>query len=204
MQIPMFSLPGMFGTTLETIPLPIPYISASPLTAEWRERLAAIEGFRVGIHWQGNPAYIDDHLRSIPLAEFAALAAVPGVTLISLQKEPGTQQLSEIAGQFSVTALDDLDEAHGAFMDTAAVIKNLDLVIASDSAVAHLAGAMGCPVWVALGVSPEWRWMLDRDDSPWYPTMRLFRQSRLEDWSALFARIAGELDMLVATQQRRS
>jgi len=120
------------------------------------------------------------------------------VQLISLQKGPGTDQLRVLAGQFGVVNLGDgLDETAGAFMDTAAVMKNLDLVIASDSAVAHLAGALGVPVWVALALVPDWRWLLEREDSPWYPTMRLFRQTRYGCWDHVFERITDELKAVV-------
>jgi len=154
--------------------------------------------FLVGIAWQGSLHYRYDRQRSIPLAQFAHLAQVPAVQLISLQKGPGTDQLRVLAGQFGVVNLGDgLDETAGAFMDTAAVMKNLDLVIASDSAVAHLAGALGVPVWVALALVPDWRWLLEREDSPWYPTMRLFRQTRYGHWDEVFDHIAEELKVVV-------
>jgi hypothetical protein len=153
-----------------------------------------LTGFRVGIAWQGDPSYRWDRDRSIPLRHFAPLGRVAGVRLISLQKGPGMEQLREVSGLFPVIDLGPrLDESAGAFMDTAAAMKNLDLVITSDTAVAHLAGAMGVPVWLALAFAPEWRWLLEREDSPWYPHMRLFRQSRRGDWEGVFARMAGEL-----------
>ena len=131
------------------------------------------------------------------LANFEPLASVPGVRLISLQKGPGERQIADVADHFTVITLDGLDEQGGAFMDTAAVMHQLDLVITSDSAVAHLAGAMGIRTWLVIPFSADWRWFLDRDDCPWYPTMRLFRQTKLDDWPELFARIAAELSSIV-------
>jgi len=157
--------------------------------------------FLVGIAWQGNPTKPFDAHRSLPLARFAPLAQVPGVQLISLQKGPGTDQLSALAGQFPVLDLGKrIDEASGAFMDTAAVMKNLDLVISSDTAVPHLAGALAVPVWVALPLASDWRWLVRREDSPWYPTMRLFRQTRYGDWEDVFERMAQELKAVVSCQ----
>jgi hypothetical protein len=155
--------------------------------------------FRTGIAWQGNPTYRADRQRSIPLAHFKRLGDLPGVRLISLQKGHGAKQLSDnrqLTTDNSISVLelaDQLDQATGAFMDTAAVIHNLDLVITSDTAVAHLAGSLGVPVWVALAVVPDWRWLLERVDSPWYPTMRLFRQTRYGRWDDVFERMAAEI-----------
>ena len=148
------------------------------MTAEWRRELAGIDGFKIGIVWQGSRDYPSDRWRSIPLAQFAPLARLPGVRLVSLQKGFGSEQIATV--DFPVLDLSGrLDEAAGPFMDTAAVIRNLDLVVTPDTAIAHLAGALGAPVWLALQFSPNWRWLLDRDDSPWYPTMRLFRQTHV-------------------------
>ena len=123
------------------------------------------------------------------MAQFAPLARLPGVRLISLQKGFGSEQIAAV--DFPVLDLSDrLDEAAGPFMDTAAVIRNLDLVVTADTAIAHLAGALGAPVWLALQLSPDWRWLLGRDDSPWYPTMRLFRQTTFGQWPDVFERIA--------------
>ncbi len=194
-QAPLLSLPRILGTTLETVPAHVPYLFADrDLIESWRRELSPWEGFRVGIAWQGDPAYRGDRDRSIPLRYFAPLARVAGVRLISLQKGSGTEQLDEVASQFPVIDLGGrLDETGDAFVDTAAVMKNLDLVVTSDTAVAHLAGALGVPVWLALTFAPEWRWLLERQDSPWYPTMRLFRQVRRGDWESLFTRMADEL-----------
>jgi tetratricopeptide (TPR) repeat protein len=189
---PLLSLPYHFGTRLNTIPANVPYLEADPaLVEQWRRELAALSGFKIGINWQGNAQYQHDKQRSLPLREFAPLAALPGVQLLSLQKGPGSEQLAAVAGQWPVTDLGArLDEAAGAFMDTAAVMKGLDLVVTSDTAIPHLAGALGVPVWVALAKVPDWRFLLEREDSPWYPSMRLFRQERAGEWGAVFERIA--------------
>jgi len=195
LQAPLASLPGLFHTTPATIPAAVPYVHAETQLADcWRRHLATMPGVKVGIAWQGSPTFRDDRLRSIPLAKFEPLTKVAGVQLINLQKGPGTEQLRCVAGRFPVVDFGDrMDEAHGAFMDTAAIMKSLDLVITSDSAVAHLAGALAVPVWVALPLAPDWRWLLHRTDSPWYPTMRLFRQRQLGDWDEVFRRIVEEL-----------
>jgi tetratricopeptide (TPR) repeat protein len=201
---PLLSLPLVCGTTLETVPADVPYVFADPdLERRWRDELRALPGFKVGITWQGNPQHKKDRQRSLPLDQFAPLARVPGVTLVSLQKGPGTEQFREAADRLAVTDLGNrLDEAAGPFMDTAAAMRNLDLVITSDTAVAHLAGALGVPVWVALPFAPDWRWLADRADSPWYPTMRLFRQERPGDWQGVFARLAEALRERVAQVPR--
>jgi hypothetical protein len=203
-HIPMLSLPGALGTALETIPAQVPYLFArDDLVGQWREKLAGCRGFRVGINWQGSRVYYNDRARSVPLAQFTPLAAVSGVQLVSLQKKAGREQLAEVAGSLAVVDLDpQLDEANGAFMDTAAVIRNLDLVITSDTAVAHLAGALGAPVWVALSVGADWRWLQHRSDSPWYPTMRLFRQRTLGAWGDVFSEMAAALAPLAAGRAR--
>jgi hypothetical protein len=153
-----------------------------------------LSGFKIGIAWQGNPGFWGDAFRSIPLTQFARLARVEGVCLISLQKGPGVEQLQKVGAHFRVIDLGSaLDTKSGAFMDTAALMKNLDLVITSDTAVPHLAGALGVPVWVALSFVPDWRWLLERADSPWYPSMRLFRQIKPGDWEGAFERMADEL-----------
>ncbi len=191
----LLSLPYLFGTTLETVPNEVPYLRAnSELAALWRQRLAGVSGYRVGICWQGNPAHPHDRVRSIPLEEFAPLAGVARVRLISLQKCAGMEQLEAMAGQFDVLDLGaHYDQEAGAFLNAAAVMQNLDLVITTDTAIAHLAGALNVPVWMALGVELDWRWMFNREDSPWYPTMRLFRQTHCGDWDEPFGRMAEAL-----------
>jgi ADP-heptose:LPS heptosyltransferase len=199
-QAPLLTLPGIFKTKLENIPADVPYLAADDsLVRAWKERLGSKSEFRVGIHWQGNPQYRSDRARSIPLSYFAPLAAVPGVRLISLQKGDGLEQLPE--AKFAVEDFSQQLDAEATMVDTAAVIKNLDLVISSDTAVVHLAGALAAPIWVALPFSPDWRWLLERDDNPWYPTMRLFRQPRLDDWTSVFERITAALTETAAAKR---
>ncbi len=181
---PLASLPGIFHTSLETIPADVPYLFADPrLIEHWRAELLPIAGFKIGIFWKGT---MTDPARIIPLSCFGSLAGLPGVQFVSLQKGAGVEQLQEVAGRLPIT---ELGSRLSDLMDTAAVLKNLDLVITCDTAVAHLAGALGVPVWVALPFVPDWRWLLDRSDSPWYPTMRLFRQDQRGDWQGVFRRI---------------
>src|SRR5439155_9433108 len=148
---------------------------------------------KVGIAWQGNPNYPDDRRRSFPLTALEPLARLPGVQLVVLQKMHGREQLPLVAGWPLTDLGDRLDESGGAFVDTAAVLSGLDVVVTCDSALAHLAGALGRPAWVALSHVADWRWLLDREDSPWYPSLRLFRQSRPGDWAGVFGRMAAEL-----------
>jgi hypothetical protein len=189
----------LLGTTLETVPAGAPYLSAEPGRVEkWKARLDGLPGFKVGVVWQGNPHFSWDCWRSIPLAALAPLAAVEGVRLVSLQKGPGAEQVRELKGRFAVEELDGLDAEGGAFLDTAAVMKCLDLVVTADTAAAHLAGALGAPAWVALSATADWRWLVGREDTPWYPTLRLFRQAAIGDWGGVFLRMAGELRRLTA------
>lgn len=195
-ETPIASVPLRLALTVRSIPAPIPYLAVDPaLAAAARERIGHGGAFRVGIAWQGNPAFPQDAHRSIPLAAFAPLARVPGVRLYSLQKGFGSEQLT--AAPFAVEDLGSgLDPGGGAFTDTAAAIAALDLVIASDSAIVHVAGALGRRVWTVLPLVPDWRWLLGRADTPWYPTMRLYRPHRLGDWGEALARIAGDLAAL--------
>ena len=194
----LLSLPRLCGTTLATIPAEVQYLFPDLETVEhWRHALEAAPGLKVGIAWQGNPEYVNDRFRSVPLAEFEPLARLPGVRLYSLQKGRGTEQLRALAGRFEVSELAaDLDATGGAFLETAAIMKNLDLVVCSDSALAHLAGGLGVRVWVALPAVADWRWLRDREDSPWYPSMRLFRQAALGAWGPVFERLADEVRKL--------
>ncbi len=197
--VPVMSLPERLGTTLETIPAEVPYVFADPEYVElWRQRLSEWDGFKVGIVWQGNPRRPGDRLRSIPLTHYRPLASVGGVRLVSLQKGPGAEQLVDVAKSWPVVDLGEGVDGAGAFVDTAAIMQNLDLVITSDTAPAHLAGALGVATWTALQRVPDWRFLLDREDSPWYPTMRLFRQKIAGDWDGVFEQIAHELERLVA------
>jgi len=189
-QAPLMSLPALFRTTLETVPAEVPYLHADPNCIEkWRQRLTYDGTLKVGICWQGNPHHQWDRHRSIPLCYFAPLAEVPDVKLFSLQKWHGVEQLRELTGRLPIIELSDAET----FADTAAVMTLLDLIITADTSVAHLAGALGVPVWVALAKIADWRWLFDREDTPWYPTMRLFRQPTLGDWKTVFNCMAEEL-----------
>src|SRR5436190_10050691 len=187
----MMSVPGLLGITPDTVPRNGPFLSAEPQrVAAWRARLGE-HGFKIGIAWQNAGASHLDKLRSIPLREFASLSAIAGVRLISLQKGPGIEEIGEVGFAERVETLgESFDAGGGAFLDTAAVMMSLDLIVTPCTAIAHVAGALGRPTFVALMHVPEWRWLLDRTDSPWYPATRLFRQSRAGDWPGVFARIA--------------
>lgn len=208
----LLSLPWIFRTTLATIPADVPYLRADPqLVERWRRELdteragdrASGEGrerkkaFSVGIAWQGSRKHPHDRKRSIPLRSFAPLARLAGVRLFSLQVGPGIEQLNDVPDGFDVIDLGSRFDPTS-IMDAAAVVTSLDLVITVDSAIAHLAGALGVPVWVLLPYVPDWRWLLDREDSPWYPSTRLFRQRQPGDWDEVFSRVA---DALVRQQE---
>jgi hypothetical protein len=194
------SLPGLLGTTLESVPAEVPYLFAEDeLVAEWSRELRSQPGFKIGVVWQGNPHHGWDHFRSFPLALLAPLAAVPGVRLYSLQRGPGARQLRGLKGRFAVTDLAGRwADPFASLRELAAVMVNLDLVVTADTAPAHLAGALGVKVWVALAAVSDWRWLLGREDSPWYPTLRLYRQRQLGDWPPVFECMAAEVQALVA------
>jgi tetratricopeptide (TPR) repeat protein len=199
-HLPLLSAPELFGTTLETIPAGTPYLTADPtLVAAWKTRLADLPGLKIGLVWAGEPwsenheAHAIDARRSIPLARLSPLLTVPGLSFVSLQKGKAAAQLRDIAKEqrprdFMADVAD--------FADTAALVANLDLVISVDTAVAHLAGALGKPVWILSRFDGCWRWLMGRDDSPWYPTARLFRQRKPGDWDEVVARVAEELEKL--------
>ncbi|HTT83069.1 MAG TPA: glycosyltransferase, partial [Rhizomicrobium sp.] len=186
-HITLLSMPLAFQTTLDNCPADIPYLRAEPDRVDrWRERLGS-EGFKIGICWQGNPKGDVDIGRSFPLQCFERIAAIPNVRLISLQRYTGIEQLAQLPPGMKVETLgSEFDSVPDAFVDSAAVMESLDLVITSDTAMAHLAGALGRPAWVALKRVPDWRWLLDRSDTPWYPTLRLFRQKRRGEWRSVF------------------
>ncbi len=204
-QIPLLSLPLIFNTLPGTVPAQVPYLTPdAALVSDWGERLGRDGNFRIGICWQGNPSYQADAKRSVPLKHFAALSALEGVTLYSLQKEFGAEQLAAIGGQNGIIDLGpELDEDHGAFMDSLAVMTHLDLVITSDTAMPHLAGAVGCQVWMALPRVPDWRWGMVGETTPWYPTMRMFRQHRAGDWDGVFDAISSALQNVLVDRHGR-
>jgi tetratricopeptide (TPR) repeat protein len=190
-QCPLLSLPYAFATTLETIPANVPYLHADETKIrEWEPRLQTPTGIRkIGLVWAGSPTHPRDAERSIPLRMLQPLLSVPNAKFFSLQK--GKAASEQIEG-FDIEPLGpDLKD----FTDTAAVIQHLDLVITVDTSVAHLAGAMGKPVWTLIGSFTDFRWMVDREDSPWYPTMRLFRQKRRGDWAGLIQRVVAKLQL---------
>lgn len=188
-QCALMSLPRGFRTTLSAIPAQTPYLRAEPeLIVKWAERIGD-KGFRIGVCWHGN-AFINLK-RTIPLSNFAALAEIEGVRLISLMKDQRTAEAKGQEGTLRIETLgDDFDAGPDSFVDCAAAMAALDLIVTSDTAIAHLAGALGRPVFAALKHVPDWRWLLEREDSPWYPTMHLFRQTEKDEWSSVFDRIA--------------
>ncbi|MGA3066514.1 MAG: tetratricopeptide repeat-containing glycosyltransferase family protein [Tepidisphaeraceae bacterium] len=190
---PLVSLPGLLGIDEKTIPHSIPYVFPDPQRVErWRRPIQELPGFKIGLAWQGSPTFEGDRIRSIPLKQFAPLSQVPSTTLISLQKGVGVEQIEPNRPSLPLHVLGDLDQ-QSAFVDRAAIMTHLDLIITSDTSVAHLAGALGRPVWVLLSTGCDWRWLTARSDSPWYPTMRLYRQKTLGDWPTVFAEVAADL-----------
>lgn len=205
LHTPMMSLPLAFGTRLETTPAEVPYLSAEPMAAaRWSRRLVGERGLRVGLVWAGaarpdQPVAAGvDRRRSLPLSAFAPLSALQGVRFFSLQKGPAAAQLADAErSKWAGPAVEDFTAELGDFADTAALVANLDLVVTCDTAVAHLAGGMGKPVWILSRFDGCWRWLLDRDDSPWYPTARLFRQRTRGDWDEVVGRVAAALAELI-------
>jgi len=208
-QIYLLSLPLKFKTTVDTVPDHIPYLKANPeLVDYWREQLSPDKNFKIGVCWQGNRFYRTQALqhavsaKSISLKLLKPLADIPGVSLYSLQKMSGEDQLKDI--DFDLHVFDkDFDDSHGRFMDTAAVIKNLDLVISVDTSICHLAAALGAPVWNMLPKPADWRWLLKTQKTPWYPNMKLFRQKNIGDWEGLVQTVAAELlDVVNKTRKK--
>jgi len=194
LHCPLLSLPRVFGTTLSNIPHVVPYLHPDAEEArKWHHRLLWQSRLvNVGLAWMGNPAHKNDRSRSIKLARLAPLGQVPGVRFFSLQKgEAAAETKTPPSGMELVDWTQELKD----FADTAGLIANLDLVIAVDTAVVHLAGAMGKPVWTLLPFVPDWRWLLEREDSPWYPTMRLFRQNSWGDWDSVITRVVDALSL---------
>jgi hypothetical protein len=191
LQCPLLSLPLGFRTELDTIPGREPYLRSSDAKrAIWSERLPRRKPLRVGLVWAGNPDLKNDRNRSIPLERMAPLLAIPDLEFVSLQRDV---RASDAEALMRAPELTDIAGDLQDFDDTAAVVSLLDLVIAVDTSVAHLAGALGKPVWLLLPFGPDPRWMLDREDSPWYPTARLFRQPKRGDWDSVLARICAEI-----------
>jgi tetratricopeptide (TPR) repeat protein len=193
LSLPVVSLPRIFNTNLKTIPAGVPYLHADlQKQSGWRNKLMQ-SGFKVGLVWRGNPSHCNDHRRSLSLDCLSAVTEIPGIQFYSLQKgevAPSEEKLLQKMNWI------DLGNEFEDFSDTAGAIANLDLIISVDTSVVHLAGAMGRNVWALLPFAPDWRWMLHRDDSPWYPTMRLFRQAQRGNWDSVINHVAAELDLL--------
>ena len=198
-ETPLMSLPYLFNTNLNTIPSMTSYLSADDdRIMAWKKHLAK-ESFKIGICWQGSKAKIDLG-RSFPLTLFEDISKLPNVELISLHKGEGEKQIEDI--NFDLTVLsNDFDNGEDAFIDTAAVMANCNLIITSDTAIAHLAGALGCRTWIVLKKIPDWRWMLDRNDSPWYPNMKLYRQKERDNWEEVFETIKKDLQSLITLNE---
>jgi tetratricopeptide (TPR) repeat protein len=193
---PLLSLPERFATDLATIPVAIPYlVPEAEAVVRWRRQLGSAAGLKIGVVWAGNPAHHDDRNRSIPLERLMPLFKVPGLRWFSLQVGERAGDIARLPGG----TITDLSRQLTDLAETAAAIANLDLVVAVDTAVVHLSGALGVPAWVLLPFAPDWRWMLGRDDSPWYPSLRLFRQNGLNDWDGVVARVRSALARQVSS-----
>jgi len=194
LHCPLMSLPLLFDTAVETIPRAFPYlqISKEAVASAWQRWPG--DGLRVGIAWAGNPSLRTDKLRSMPLSALLPITAIAGVRLFSLQKGPAAAELHATPG------IADAASTFDDFEDTGAMISTLDLVLSVDTSVAHLAGALAIPVWVLLPKHSDWRWLEDRDDSPWYPTARLFRQRTQGGWDEVVERVRDALQHLLVTQ----
>jgi hypothetical protein len=188
----LLSLPVIFNTCTETIPPAVPYGTVKSTTARtWNETLSKVDNdkmYRVGVVWAGHPKHLNDAKRSIPFAVFHNLFDISRVSWISLQVGSRAEDLLGPAYKVSDFSSELVD-----FMDTAELIETLDLVITVDTAVAHLAGTMGKKTWVLLPFDPDWRWQLEREDSPWYPAIKLFRQRKLGDWQEVVDRVKNAL-----------
>lgn len=195
-HLPLMSLPGMHGTTAHNMPCAVPYLAADRgRSRAWGKAIESRgAAFKVGIVWQGNPDHQRDRFRSVPLRTLRPVFDVPGVIWISLQKDNYPGMTDGVPGAL-VPSVPRLESGSGIgdFSDTAAIVDNLDLVVSIDTSVAHLAGALGKPIWLMLPIDPDWRWLLDRDDSPWYPTMRLFRQRAPGAWGEVTERLKAAL-----------
>jgi Flp pilus assembly protein TadD len=187
----LLSLPRWLGITLDNLPTAPSYLHADPdRLAAWRSRLATYPGRRIGLVWGGNPRHKNDRNRSCPLAVLKPLLDLPGISWFSLQKGEPAKQLAELERSDIVDLGPDLHD----YADTAAALSNLDLLITVDTSVAHVAGAVGCPAWVMIPYAPDWRWLLEREDSPWYPTLRLFRQDGASGWHGVRERLGQALE----------
>jgi tetratricopeptide (TPR) repeat protein len=205
MHCSLVDVADILNINAETIPAYPNYVRpAANLARYWSEKLPRDSAkLRVGINWQGNRDHQADVFRSVSLSQFECLADVPAVELFSLQCGFGVEQLATWRGTARIKTFgDELDKTSGAFMDTAAIMQQLDLIITSDTSIAHMAGALGVPTWIVLNYIPDWRWLLGRSDSPWYPSARLFRQPSLGDWPSAFREIKAALMELSASRRQ--
>ncbi|HEY4265881.1 MAG TPA: tetratricopeptide repeat-containing glycosyltransferase family protein [Micropepsaceae bacterium] len=202
-QCDLQSLPRGLGLEFGDIPLDIPYLAVEPSRVDhWRKTIGP-HGFRAGIAWQGARWHNGVEIvgRGVPLREFYPLSQIPGLRLIGIQKNEGAEQLADLPAGMQVETLGaDFDAGPDAFADTAAAMQHFDVIITCDTSIAHLAGALGRPTWIALKYVPEWRWMLNGSDSPWYPSARLFRQKIDKDWSAPIAGMVERLRQSLAAR----
>ena len=199
-ETPLMSLPFLFKTNLNSIPSMNAYLYADHKKVKsWRVCLTK-GAFKVGICWQGSKAKIDLG-RSFPLKLFKNISMLPNIELISLHKGEGENQIEDI--NFNLTTFsDDFDAGQNAFVDTAAIMMNCDLIITSDTATAHLAGALGCPTWIALKKVPDWRWMMEINNCPWYKNIKLYRQNERDNWKSVFEIIKKDLETLIKQKKR--
>lgn len=197
LQIPLLSLPMVLGLTLDELPAETPYLTPPP---DPSAQARADKRLRIGLAWGGNPNSQNDRLRSVSLDRFGDLLARDDMVFVSLQKGPAAEQLERLGFD---AFMENRAPALMDFADTARAIQNLDLVLSVDNAVAHVAGALGVPCWILLSRLADWRWLLKRGDTPWYPNTRLFRQDRLGDWTAPLAKITSELDSLAKASQKK-
>ncbi len=196
-QASLLDVADILKVNASTIPAATSYLApADSLLDYWRERLGTTKRKRIGIAWQGNPDHQADIFRSVPLNQFLPLDQLGNVDLFSFQNGFGAQQISKWTGRPITSFADSLDKSHGAFMDTAAIMCCMDAVVTSDTAIAHVAGALDVPTHVALNYMPDWRWLLEREDSPWYPSVRLHRQERMGQWESVFASIASAISKI--------
>lgn len=202
-QCALLSVPYYLETTLETIPTAVPFLKPSAERQQyWAHVLSELPGTKVGLNWCGNPSFPKNELRSIPLQAFLPLGKQEGIQLISLQQVNGLEQIEPLKSEWNLWQPGaEYQTASGSFSETAALIQNLDLVITSDTAMAHLAGSLGIPVWILVSYLPEWRWLLERSDSPWYPTAQLFRQAELGDWEPVIQAVQSELEQILVSKE---
>jgi Glycosyltransferase family 9 (heptosyltransferase) len=196
----LLSLPHRFQTRLNTVPNASGYLQARPETVvRWATRLGTGPDFKIGVVWTGNPKHLNNRYRSTTAEAMLPLLDIEGTRFFGLQVGARHEELIRC----SKGRVPDLSPELLDYAETAGAVANLDLVVTVDTSVAHLAGAMGKPVWVLLSAVPDWRWMLEREDNPWYPTMRLFRQRAPEDWAGVIERVAAELRAVLAGDRGR-